>query len=328
MATLIKDATTINEINDVLKLRFSVLKESGKSLNGLFVSTGKVSDFFDVYPNTYNVIAYRSGEPIATLRTVPYYPPKKLGGKNNAFDETEHDVLDEVFDYTEANQQLKGEAYFIDIILIKKEDSKKTALINALFKNLLGTLASQKIDHVFLNVTKDIESITKELGFRELAETFHSDILGCDVTPSVLEVGPFYESFVRSIEDREILRFQDTFYHIVYEPGEMCMTHGEKGTTAILIESGEVEVLIDKDEQIIPIATIGKGNLIGEVGLVTNERRTASIMAKTPTSCIAFDRENFLEIMTRKPNLMLDMFKVFSKRLQASNKELAKLRKS
>ena len=163
------------------------------------------------------------------------------------------------------------------------------------------------------NVTKDIESITKELGFRELAETFHSDILGCDVTPSVLEVGPFYESFVRSIEDREILRFQDTFYHIVYEPGEMCMTHGEKGTTAILIESGEVEVLIDKDEQIIPIATIGKGNLIGEVGLVTNERRTASIMAKTPTSCIAFDRENFLEIMTRKPNLMLDMFKVFSK---------------
>ena len=106
------------------------------------------------------------------------------------------------------------------------------------------------------------------------------------------------------------------------------MTHGEKGTTAILIESGEVEVLIDKDEQIIPIATIGKGNLIGEIGLVTNETRTASIMAKTPTSCIAFDRENFMDMMTRKPNLMLDMFKVFSKRLKASNNELTKLQKS
>ena len=328
MATLIKDATTINEINDVLKLRFSVLNESGKLLNELFVSTGKISDFFDVYPNTYNVIAYRSGEPIATLRAVPYYPPKKLGGKNNDFDETEHDVLDEVFDYTEANQQLKGEAYLIDIILIRKKESKKAALIMALFKNLLGTLAGKNVDHVFLNVTRRVKGYTDELGFRPLGDPFYSNLLNSDVTPSVLDVKPFYESFVKSIEDREILRFQDTFYHIVYEPGEMCMTHGEKGTTAILIESGEVEVLIDKDDQIIPIATIGKGNLIGEIGLVTNERRTASIMARTPTSCIAFDRESFLEMMTRKPNLMLDMFKVFSKRLQASNKELAKLRKS
>ena len=198
----------------------------------------------------------------------------------------------------------------------------------ALFKNLLGTLASKKVDHVFLNVTKEIKKFTDELGFRPLGDTFHSDLLNSEVSPCVLEVAPFYEAFVRSIEDREILRFQDTFYHIVYEPGEMCMTHGEKGTTAILIESGEVEVLIDKDDQIIPIARIGKGNLIGEIGLVTNERRTASIMARTPTSCIAFDRESFLEMMSRKPNLMLDMFKVFSKRLQASNNELAKLRKS
>ena len=45
MATLIKDASTINEINDVLKLRYSVLKETGSALNGLFSSTGKVSDF-------------------------------------------------------------------------------------------------------------------------------------------------------------------------------------------------------------------------------------------------------------------------------------------
>ena len=124
MATLIKDASTINEINDVLKLRYSVLKETGSSLNGLFNSTGKVSDFFDVYPNTYNVIAYRAGEAIATLRAVPYCPPKKLGGTVNSKDPSEHDVLDEVFDYTEADAQLKGEGYFIDIVLIRKKYAK------------------------------------------------------------------------------------------------------------------------------------------------------------------------------------------------------------
>ena len=327
MATLIKDASTINEINDVLKLRYSVLKETGSALNGLFSSTGKVSDFFDVYPNTFNVIAYSAGEAIATLRAVPYCPPKKLGGKKSITDDSEHDVLDEVFDYREADGQLKGEGYFIDIILVRKKYAKKSTLIMALLKNLLSTLAIKKIEYVFLNVTEEMKSYTKELGFRDLAETFHSDLLRKDITPSVLDIAPYYDNFVASIEDREILRFQETFYHIVYEPGEICMTHGEKGTTAILIESGEVEILIDKDEVVIPIATIGKGNLIGEIGLVTNERRTASIMARTPTACIAFDRENFLDMMTKKPNLMLDMFKIFSKRLQASNRELAQLKK-
>ena len=327
MATLIKDASTINEINDVLKLRYSVLKETGSSLNGLFNSTGKVSDFFDVYPNTYNVIAYRAGEAIATLRAVPYCPPKKLGGKVNSNDPSEHDVLDEVFDYTEADAQLKGEGYFIDIVLIRKKYAKKTALVMSLLRNLLNTLASKKIEYAFFNVTEELKSYTKEIGFRDLGETFHSDLLRKDITPSVLDIGPYYDNFVAGIEDREILRFQETFYHIIYEPGEICMTHGEKGTTAILIESGEVEILIDKDEIVIPIATIGKGNLIGEIGLVTNERRTASIMARTPTACIAFDRENFLNMMSKKPNLMLDMFKIFSKRLQASNRELAQLKK-
>ena len=327
MATLIKDASSINEINDVLKLRYSVLKGSNNTLNRLFGSTGKVSDFFDVYPNTHNVIAYKRGEAVATLRAVPYDPPKKLGSQAPSKDQSEHEVLNEVFDYSEANGQLKGDAYFIDIVLIRKEQAKDSALIVALFKNLLNSLANKKVDYVYFNITNELEKFTEELGFRKLGETFHSDRLKKDVTPSVLEIGPYYDAFVAGIEDREILRFQETFYHIVYEPGEICMTRGEKGTTAILIESGEVEVLIDKDDHVIPIATIGKGHLIGEIGLVTNERRTASIMAKVPTSCIAFDRENFLAMMSQKPNLMLDMFKIFSKRLQASNKELAQLKK-
>ena len=69
------------------------------------------------------------------------------------------------------------------------------------------------------------------------------------------------------------------------------MTQGEKGATALLVESGELEVLF-KNEKVIPIKSVEEGHL-GEIGLVTNEKRTASAMARKQTACVAFDREFF-----------------------------------
>ena len=81
MAILIKKAESTKEINDSLGLRYKSLEESKKNINKLFSSTHKVSDFFDVYPDTINMIAYDMGKPVATLRAVPYEDPKKAGSE-------------------------------------------------------------------------------------------------------------------------------------------------------------------------------------------------------------------------------------------------------
>ena len=51
-----------------------------------------------------------------------------------------------------------------------------------------------------------------------------------------------------------------------------------------------------------------EGHLVGEIGLVTNEKRTAKAMLRKQTACRAFDRE-FLGVMRQQPNKMVDMFK-------------------
>jgi CRP-like cAMP-binding protein len=324
MAILIKKAESIKEINDVLRLRYLGLEESGKNINKLFSSTRKVSDFFDVYPDTLNMVAYDMGSPIATIRAVPYEDPQKV---DVDFSKEEHDLLNEVFDYSDSFSRLKGITYFIDIVAIGKEYSLNELLIQSLFKGLLNILATKKIDFIFLNIPSKFELGLKDIGFKEVAKKFKSQTLKEDVTPSFLDIRGYYDSFVEKIKDREILRFQETFYYIVYEAGEICMTQGEKGATALLVESGALEVLLFKDENVIPVASIGVGNLVGEIGLVTNEKRTASMMARTQTSCIAFDREFFLGVMRQQPNKMVDMFKIFSKRIRSTNEDLAKLKK-
>jgi CRP-like cAMP-binding protein len=57
--------------------------------------------------------------------------------------------------------------------------------------------------------------------------------------------------------------------------------------------------------------------------MVTNEPRTASIIAKTFMSCLAFERKSFLRLMYLHPDKSLDLFKLFSKRLSVVNSRLA-----
>mgnify|MGYP001170278277 FL=1 len=324
MAILIKKAESTKEINDSLRLRYLVLEESKKNVSKIFSSTKKVSDFFDVYPDTVNMIAYDTGRPVATLRAVPYEDPEKAGAE---FSKDEIDLLNLIFDYSESFNQMKGVAYFIDIVAISQDYSLNDLLIKSIFKGLLNILATKKVDSVFFNAPKQFEDHIKEIGFRELASKFNSPSLGRDITPSSLDIRAYYDNFIGKIKDREILRFQETLYFIVYEAGEICMTQGEKGATALLVESGELEVLIFKDDNIIPVKSVQEGNLVGEIGLVTNEQRTASAMARKQTACVAFDREFFLGVMRKQPNKMVDMFKIFSKRIRSTNEELARLKK-
>ena len=60
------------------------------------------------------MIAYDMGKPVATLRAVPYEDPKA----GSEFSKKELDLLNEAFDFTKFFNQMKGVAYFIDIVAI------------------------------------------------------------------------------------------------------------------------------------------------------------------------------------------------------------------
>lgn len=313
MPTIIKKAETSEDLNNVLKTRYQVLGESGRKPNRMFTITEKVSDHFDAYPGTINVITYNGGKSIATIRGIQYNP--------------EEAALNEAFDYSETFSNLNAGCFYLDMLAVINKYSGHHLIQKQLMKTIIGLLTRQGIKYTFFNVPRDMKEIAESLGFKSLVDEFHSEDFDDFITPSVIDNDKFYDDLSRNITDKEILRFQEVFYYIIFEPGEIMIVEQEKGSTAYLIESGEVEVLIRQGENIIPVANIGEGNLIGEIAMVTSEVRTASIMAKQVTSCIAFDREDFLNVMYEHPNRVLDIFKIFSKRLNTSNKKVAELSK-
>lgn len=61
--------------------------------------------------------------------------------------------------------------------------------------------------------------------------------------------------------------------------GEFLMKEGDPGDHAYIIEQGSVEILITRENQLIQIGTRGKGALMGEMAIIDDQPRTASVRA-------------------------------------------------
>jgi hypothetical protein len=78
------------------------------------------------------------------------------------------------------------------------------------------------------------------------------------------------------------------------EPGTWLMREGDPGDDYLIIETGEAQV--SRFGQIV--GQLGPGDGLGEIALLHDVPRTASVMALTPIGAFSLDRESFLEAVT------------------------------
>jgi len=78
------------------------------------------------------------------------------------------------------------------------------------------------------------------------------------------------------------------------DAGEQIITQGHHGYRFYLIEDGEVEIF----ENRVLCRTEGPGESFGEIALLRDVPRTATVRANCPTRLLALDREHFLSAVT------------------------------
>jgi CRP-like cAMP-binding protein/Zn-dependent protease len=72
-------------------------------------------------------------------------------------------------------------------------------------------------------------------------------------------------------------------------PGATIIEQGEAGDAFYAIRSGQMEVLKDDEE----VGTVGPGSYVGEIALLLDVPRTATVRARTPVRAYRLDREGF-----------------------------------
>jgi CRP/FNR family cyclic AMP-dependent transcriptional regulator len=96
-----------------------------------------------------------------------------------------------------------------------------------------------------------------------------------------------------------------------FKAGDILMARGDYATAAYYIVSGEVEV-IDVGR------TLGKGTLLGEIGLFTPDgRRTRTIRCKTDVQAAVIDYDRFKELYFQNPEFGFRLLHLVVQRLHS-----------
>lgn len=83
-----------------------------------------------------------------------------------------------------------------------------------------------------------------------------------------------------------------------YATGVTIIEQGSDSNRAYIIESGKVEIFLkDIEGKNVQISTLGAGSLIGEIGLINEGRRVASVKTIEPTVLVSISSHDFREAM-------------------------------
>jgi CRP-like cAMP-binding protein len=113
-----------------------------------------------------------------------------------------------------------------------------------------------------------------------------------------------------------------TSERVSYMVGEEFIKQGEVGESAFVIMSGDAEVIIETAEGPLIVGTVGANQLVGEIALLHSGRRTATIRAKTPISCLLLSKDVFFHLLREFPDFSLAVMRDLAARLERSTLQL------
>ena len=102
----------------------------------------------------------------------------------------------------------------------------------------------------------------------------------------------------KELRGRQLESLAQTMVSHDYQPGEDIVTQGESGVGLFVIANGEAEVIhVRTDGTKAVVNVLGETDYFGELALLTEGPRTASVVATQPTSCLVLTRWNFLAVL-------------------------------
>jgi CRP-like cAMP-binding protein len=102
-----------------------------------------------------------------------------------------------------------------------------------------------------------------------------------------------------------------------FAPGESLMRKGDPADCAYVILEGEVEILGETSAGEFVIAVQGRNAVIGEMGVLSDAPRSATVRATEARRALRNSGENFLRLACENPDRALHVMRQLSARLAA-----------
>jgi CRP/FNR family transcriptional regulator, cyclic AMP receptor protein len=118
------------------------------------------------------------------------------------------------------------------------------------------------------------------------------------------------------LDKRDLQGLASSMKERTFEEGDTVASEGQTGVGFFIIDEGEATISVKGEER----ATLGHGDYFGEVALIDDGARTATITAKTPLKCYGITSWEFKPLVEANADLAWKMLQTMAKMLRESEK--------
>lgn len=128
------------------------------------------------------------------------------------------------------------------------------------------------------------------------------------------------------LDDRELQAIASIARPRSYERDEVVMHAEESGDVFCLIREGKVKVtMISPEGKEIILSTLGPGDFFGEMALLDDEPRSATVVATDPLEVITIWRSDFLQMLQQNFSITRKVLAELSSRLRTASTHIESL---
>ncbi len=131
--------------------------------------------------------------------------------------------------------------------------------------------------------------------------------LGADAKIKLLKEAPLFEQCSKQ-ELKQIAGIAD---ELDLSEGKVLIREGERGREFFVIVSGEVEVRRKGRK----MSTLGAGSYVGEIALLSQIPRTATVTATTPLDVLVITDRAFLNLLEKSPTIAVKVARTLAERV-------------
>ena len=111
-----------------------------------------------------------------------------------------------------------------------------------------------------------------------------------------------------------------------YSAGQKIFAMGDEGRNAYFIERGRVQVSLPKDDGETIIAELGKGEIFGEMSMIDDVPRSATVTAVEDTEVIVIQRSRFIQPLKSARPMMNLLLRIVLARFRDAQRQLSGMR--
>jgi len=113
---------------------------------------------------------------------------------------------------------------------------------------------------------------------------------------------------------------------VSYRSGEILFHQGDPGDAAYVILEGKADILADANGGQIKIAELSDNAIVGEIAILCDVSRTATVKAAGPLEALRIRKDDFLKLLADYPDMMLEILRSLAQRLTRTTSELTEAR--